>query len=536
MPPDATREPAEGHSIILGADPARGCARGPAADDERFRLCLEYVPAAVAMFDREMRCLAASRRWVIEHQLSDIDIVGRSAYELVPDTPERWRDVHRRCLEGGVAWSESDWVRRADGTMDWVWWEAAPWCDRQGDIGGLVIRSDIIRNRGPRDERAHLLAALVDSSNDASEFLSRMSHELRTPLNAVLGFAQLLEMDGLNGDQRESVAHILKAGRHLLELINEVLDIVRIDAGRLSVSLEPVSVSAAASEVLNLLAPIAASSGVDVRVDEASTVESYALADRQRIKQILLNLVDNAIKYNRQHGVVTVASEDAPGERVRIVVRDTGRGISPERMERLFTPFDRLGAEQTAVEGTGLGLSLAKRLAEAMGGTVGAESTAGTGSTFWVELGRAGIPSAVSAADRLETATGTGRQAPSEQHVVLYIEDSLSNYELIWHIFSRRPGVTLLSAMQGRLGLSLAQEHRPHLILLDLHLPDMTGEEVLQRLREHPGTSKIPVVVVSADATPARIDRMLELGAAGYLTKPLDIKKFLDTVNRILRR
>jgi signal transduction histidine kinase/CheY-like chemotaxis protein len=376
----------------------------------------------------------------------------------------------------------------------------------------------------------------ADRANQAkSEFLSRMSHELRTPLNAVLGFGQLLEMDDLTPTQREGVAQILKGGRHLLDLINEVLDIARIEAGRMSLSLEPVPVGAVIRESMDLVAPLASERHVHLlRAGTDDVSDLFVLADRQRLKQVLLNLLSNAVKFNRQEGTVSLSCQEAPGARVRIGVQDTGPGIPPERMERLFVPFERLGAEQAGVEGTGLGLALSRRLAEAMGGALGVESEAGVGSTFWVDL-----PSTESPRQRLERA-GVALPAPADLddstrvRIVLYIEDNLSNVKLIQHLLAHRPEVRLIPAMQGRLGLELAREHRPHLVLLDLHLPDIHGEEVLRLLQESPKTQGIPVVVISADATPGQVGRLIEAGARDYLTKPLDVRRLMGVLDSIL--
>ena len=368
------------------------------------------------------------------------------------------------------------------------------------------------------------------ASQAKSEFLSRMSHELRTPLNAVLGFAQLLQMDALSEEQRESVGHIDKGGRHLLGLINEVLDIARIEAGRLAISLEPVPVQLLVQESLDLIAPLAAAEHIQLDGNLAGTPERHVQADRQRLKQVLLNLLSNAVKYNRKGGAVTLSYDETPTGRLRISVTDTGPGIAPEKMERLFTPFERLDVDQTGVEGSGLGLALSKRLAEAMGGTLGVESSVGRGSTFWVEMplvedwvrqldGSDAVPALVDASRRA--------------HVVLYVEDNLSNLKLVERLVAQRPGVRIVPAMQGRLGLDLAREHLPHLILLDLHLPDMPGEEFLLRLRAMPETREIPVVVISADATPGQTDRLLASGARGYLTKPLEVKKFLALLDEV---
>src|SRR5207245_2447631 len=285
------------------------------------------------------------------------------------------------------------------------------------------------------------------ANRSKGECLSRMSHELRTPLNGIIGFAQLLELEAQGDEQRESIEMILKSGRHLLDLINEILDIARIEAGKLALSLEPVLVNEVVAAALDMLRLEAASKRIDVVV---TALEGYVLADRQRFQQVVLNLLSNAIKYNRAGGAVRVSSE-VGAEQVRLSVGDTGRGIAPETMSRLFTAFDRLGAEQTAIEGTGLGLVLSHHLVEAMAGT--------------------------------------------------------------------------LSAMQGYRGIELARDHQPDLIILDLHLPDLSGSDVLARLCTDPRTKQIPVVILSADATPGRIKRLLEQGARDYLTKPLDVRQ-----------
>ena len=263
---------------------------------------------------------------------------------------------------------------------------------------------------------------------------------------------------------------------------------------------------------------------------------AYILADNQRLKQVLLNLLSNAIKYNRQGGTVTVACEDATGGRLRIKVSDTGPGIPPDRMEQLFTPFERLGAEKTVVEGTGLGLALSKRLVEAMGGVMGVESFIGRGSTFWAEFPPAESPDAQLPRGGREVRSPAEPDAPSRAGVVLYVEDNLSNVKLIEKLLSHHPEVRLITAMQGELGLDLARQHRPHLVLLDVQLPDIPGDEVLRRLRATPETRDIPVVVISADATPRQIDRLLAAGARAYLTKPLDVKKLLAIVTETLGR
>jgi CheY-like chemotaxis protein len=365
-----------------------------------------------------------------------------------------------------------------------------------------------------------------------SEFLSRMSHELRTPMNSILGFGQLLSRTSLPPVQARGVEHILKAGRHLLNLINEVLDIARIEANRQQFSLEPVHVGTALQEALSLIRPLAAQHGCEV-VDLSPTPELYARADRQRLTQVLLNLLSNAVKYNRPGGRVWLTDE-AEEDRVRVGVHDTGRGIPADRLDELFVPFARLGAEQTGVEGTGLGLALSQRLVEAMGGSLRVESAPGEGSTFWIELPLAENPLARLEPSRWPALVAEPRVPEGPAKTILYIEDNLANWNLVETIFSGRPGIQLLPALQGRLGLELAREHVPDLILLDLHLPDIGGGKVLAQLREDERTRDIPVVMLSADATKRTPGPLLEAGASAYLTKPIGVRDLLEVVDRYL--
>jgi signal transduction histidine kinase/CheY-like chemotaxis protein len=389
-----------------------------------------------------------------------------------------------------------------------------------------------------RAEAEHAREEAERANHAKSEFLSRMSHELRTPMNSILGFAQLLEMGELESAQKHSVERICAAGEHLLKLINEVLDLARIESDRLTLSVEPVRVAGLLSETLDLARPLAGQYGVRLSEEIPAEADFYIRADHQRITQVLLNLVSNAIKYNRVGGGVRFlcrVEHGSDGEsQLSIGVRDDGHGIPPERMGELFTPFARLGAEASAIEGTGLGLSLSKGFVEAMGGRIRVESVPDVGSTFWVELPLAPSPK--------EAAVGSppGCQVLAEEFslqrpaTVLYVEDNLANLDLIECILASFPAVRLIPALQGQLGLELAREHRPDLVLLDLHLPDIPGETVLQALRDDPRTSAIPVVIVSADATPGRIQRLREAGAREYLTKPLDVRRFLETVEQLL--
>jgi signal transduction histidine kinase/CheY-like chemotaxis protein len=370
-----------------------------------------------------------------------------------------------------------------------------------------------------------------------SDFLSRMSHELRTPLNVVLGFGQILEMRGsLTGRDGEAVEQILKAGRHLLDLINEVLDLSTIEAGRMTISPEPVEIIDLLGEAVDLIRPLADERFVGLRADLAEC--PHVVADRQRLKQVVLNLLSNAVKYNRDGGDVVVSCEMAAEDRLRVLVRDTGPGIAEPLMEKLFEPFERLGAEHDGVEGTGLGLALSRQLMELMGGAIGVESDGTAGSVFWIELAVADRPGEahvnVPAADDDAAAANSENALPRNGRRLLLIEDNLANLQVIESVLSSKTHFELLPAMTGRLGLELAREHRPDLILLDQHLPDVTGAVVLQRLKADPELRGIPVVIVSADATPGQVRRMLDRGASDYLTKPLDVPNFVEVVDRLL--
>ena len=389
-----------------------------------------------------------------------------------------------------------------------------------------VLTAAIERHRVEEDLRR--TRAEAESANRAkSEFLSRMSHELRTPLNAILGFSQLLEMEEHDARQGESIGHITRAGQNLLNLINEVLDIARLDAGRIQFHRDNVDVVELLREVKTMATPLAARERVKLQIEEPSgeTAAAFVSTDRERFKQVLLNLVSNAVKYNRSGGSATVAVK-RNGARWLINVTDTGNGIPPEKIERLFVPFERLGTKEGGTaDGTGLGLALCKRLVTALDGQIGVSSTVGVGSTFWVEL------PAVQPEPQTPAAPVQNRR---EKRTVLYIEDDIANYYLLERILQTRQEIKLVSALQGSLGLELARSQKPDLILLDLNLPDMPGEQLLGQLKSDDQTAQIPVIAVTGEMCMSRADQLKTLGAIELLVKPYRVQELTALVNRAL--
>jgi len=457
------------------------------------------------------------------------ELTGRAYIELVhPDDRVKSAAVEKELRKKGKVTDSVNRYIRKDGTLVDVLWSAT-WSEK--DRIFFCVAHDVT-------DRARIEKALRDAKEEAdranhakSDFLSRMSHELRTPLNSILGFGQLLDRQSPSEIQRPRIRYILSAGRHLLNLINEVLDISRIESGTLQLSLEPVCIEEAIGEALDLMRPLASERKINLGPGEPLATTTYVLADRQRLKQVLLNLLSNAVKYTAVEGSVSI--EFAESARfTRISVRDTGAGIPVEKLARLFTPFDRLGAEQSPVEGTGLGLALCQRLVQAMNGTIGVSSTLGNGSTFWLELPQSDSP--LQKMQASPTAAAGDDEGAGETRRLLYIEDNFSNVTLVEQMLAERPALELMTAMQGRVGLELARKHSPDLILLDLHLPDVPGWQVLAQLKADHLTREIPVVVISADATTPQIKRLISAGARSYLTKPIDITEFFRVVDEVL--
>ncbi len=409
--------------------------------------------------------------------------------------------------------------------------------DAYGDIiGYLLIGSDNSVRKRVESALNEAMTAAEKANRAKTDFLSGMSHELRTPLNAILGFAQLMESSAPSPTpaQKRNLDQILKAGWYLLELINEILDLALIESGKVILSREPVSLVEVMLECRAMIEAQAHKRGIGMTFPRFE-FPYFVKADRTRVKQVLINLLFNAIKYNRPGGAVAVEYTLRPADTIRISVRDTGAGLAPEQLALLFQPFNRLGKETSAEEGTGIGLVVTKRLVELMGGIIGADSEVGVGSVFWVEL------SLTSAAQftvkEIESAAPEQPKVPDGAPVrtLLYVEDNPANLELVEQLISRRPDLRLLSAADGDLGIEFARAYQPEVILMDINLPGISGIEVMRILRADPATAHIPIMALSANAVPRDIARGLEAGFFNYLTKPIKVAEFMDALDVALK-
>jgi len=434
-------------------------------------------------------------------------------------------------------------ARARDGRETVVSYNASTFYDRDRRLQGVFAAARDVT------ERKHFEHALQESNSELqrakaaaekanlakSDFLSNMSHELRSPLNAILGFAQLMESStpAPTPSQAGRISQILQAGWHLLNLINEILDLAVIESGRVSLSLEPVSLSEILSECREMMDSLAQKRGI-IMTFPSFELPSYVKADRTRLKQIVINLVSNAIKYNKENGTVVVDCVACGQDMIRISVKDSGAGLKPEKVAQLFQPFNRLGQEAGSVAGTGIGLVVTKKLAELIEGNLGAESTFGTGSVFWVDLPASGPPEIPE--DQAEHLAKATPQSGAEicQRTLLYIEDNPANMTLVEEIVSRLPNLRLLTAVNGTLGISIAHDFRPDVILMDINLPGISGIDAMKMLLVDPLTAHIPVVALSANAMQRDIEKGLEAGFFRYITKPIRIKEFTEALDEAL--
>jgi PAS domain S-box-containing protein len=565
---------------LLSAKPRRPrpfAATPPVRDGQEgvaFRALFEGVPGSYLVLDPDLRIVAVSDAYLRDTMRTREDLLGRAIFDAFPDNPEDPEATGVRNLRASLgqvvrhraphtmAVQKYD-IQRPDGGFEVRYWcpVNSPVLGEDGRLKYVIHRvedvTEYVRLKEAEAQLRQLTGALeqrtvgmeaevmrraqqleeanarLEEANEAKrEFLSRMSHELRTPLTAVLGFGELLGYADLGEKEQGFVRLLQQAGSHLLDLINEVLDIARIESGHLALSVESVAAESLVRDVCELLQPVAESTGITLEREPWRVSAGYVQADDQRLRQVLINLVSNAIKYNRPGGSVRVSVEARGEDRLRFVVTDTGPGMTADELSRLFVPFERLGAAGTDIEGTGLGLALSRELAQAMGGALGVSSEVGVGSSFWVELSAA-EPAAVEELARGDIARAAPRRY-GRPVSVLYVEDLVANVDLVSSILSLRPDVTVLPVMLGSLALELAHQNPPDLVLLDLHLPDLGGDEVLRRLLADPVTAEVPVVVFSADATRRQAEELLRAGARAYVTKPISVGQLLATVDAFL--
>ncbi len=494
---------------------------------------------------------------LLEANLAGVTLLGRPRAELIAmpitrficsaDQDSYYR--YRQQITANAIQACDLRMLKHDGTPFWARLRASAASEADGSAVTRIMVVDISEAKQIEAERVRLDEALqaknvelenarrlADKANLAkSNFLSGMSHELRTPLSAILGFAQLLESGAtpLTPAQVRNVDQILKAGWYLLELINQILDLALIESGKLSLSVEPVSLGEIMLECQNMIEPQAQSRGISVAFPSFSAPH-FIRADRIRVKQVLINLLSNAIKYNRKQGTVCVACAiPAPG-RIRIGVRDTGAGLSAEQLSQLFQPFNRLGHEAGTEQGTGIGLVVCQQLVALMDGRIGVESTVGEGSEFWIELNLAGSAGQVSATPEIADLVAAQPAADAPLRTLLYVEDNPANLLLIEEIVARRCDLRLLSARDGISGVNLARSAQPDVILMDINLPGISGIEALRILAMDATTAHIPVVALSANAMPHDIEKGLQAGFFRYLTKPVRINEFMVALDLAL--
>jgi len=504
--------------------------------EESFRLMVESVSDyAIVMLDPEGHVVSWNTGAERIKGYATEEIVGAhlSRFYLKADVEEGkpQHDLDLAALNG--RYEDEGWRERKDGSTFWANVVFTAIRDQAGGLRGFAKLTRDLTERNKVEAILTNARAIAEKANLAkSDFLSSMSHELRSPLNAILGFAQLMESESppATAAQAESIGQILHAGWYLLELINEILDLAVIESGKLSMSLEPVSLTEVMLECQAMIEPLAQRRGILMTFPAMDKPQSVS-ADRTRIKQVLINLLTNAIKYNQVGGSVTVScrTSSRPGH-VRITVTDTGAGLPPEKLAQLFEPFNRLGQAGQGEEGTGIGLVVSKRLVELMDGIIGVESTVGRGSVFWVDLlstAPLALPARLEMAAVVEPVVTTGARL----RTLLYVEDNPANLKLVEKLIARRSDLRLLSAIDGNRGVEVARTCQPDVILMDINLPGISGIEALKILGDDKSTAHIPVIALSANAIPRDIEKGLEAGFFRYLTKPIKVSAFMDTLN-----
>ena len=511
--------------------------------EERFRLMVESVSEyAIVMLDPQGLVVSWNSGAQRIKGYSADEIIGQH-FSLFYPQQDIAQGKPQRVLDRVIArgrYVDEGWRVRKDNSTFWANEVFTAIRDHCGTLRGfakltqdLTRRKALVKALQDKNDELEQARTLAEKANLAkSDFLSSMSHELRTPLNAILGFAQLIESGTPppSNSQKRSVDQILKAGWYLLELINEILDLALIESGKLSLSLEPVSLAEVMRECQIMIEPQAQNRDIAVSFPQFD-VPYFVKADRTRVKQILINLLSNAINYNRPNGNVIVSSCTSTPGRIRISVKDSGYGLSSEKIALLFQPFNRLGQESNSVEGTGIGLVVCKRLIEWMGGVIGVESTVGQGSIFWIEMDQTALALSAVPSEKSTTVNLAPIPAITQSRTLLYVEDNPANLMLVEDLILRRPDIRLLSAIDGHSGVIIANTSQPDVILMDINLPGMSGLNALSILSNDPATAHIPVVALSANAMPRDIEKGLEAGFFRYLTKPIKVNEFISTLD-----
>jgi PAS domain S-box-containing protein len=526
----------------------------------------KQVEAEQALLDQRLRDQHFYTRSLVESNIdplittdprgmiSDVNhqteiLTGRTRDELIGapfkncfTEPQRAEEAITRVLQESKVTNYELTALARDGKQTVVSFNATTFHDRDRKLQGVFAAARDITERKHfehelQETNVELQTAreAADKANRAkSEFLSSMSHELRTPLNAVLGFAQLMasEVPAPSLRQQRSIDQILKGGWYLLRLINEILDLSMIEAGKVTMSQESMSLNDVLQDCKGMVEPQATKRGISLTFPDFDNVY-YVHADRTRIKQVVINLLSNAIKYNGVGGSVTVQCTETGTDRVRISVKDTGAGLSAEQVGQLFQPFNRLGQHDGVEEGTGIGLVVTKQLVELMGGDMGVESVPGLGTVFWVEFAASTPPTL--ALDNIDDVLLERRPVvpvvPGTQLTLLYVEDNPANLALVEQLIARRGDLKLLTAIDGHLGIELARAYQPDVILMDINLPGISGYGALKHLRDDPITSHIPVLALSANAVPRDVEKGLEAGFFRYLTKPIRVHEFMNALD-----
>ncbi len=511
---------------------------------EQIQLLLKYSGEAVYGIDNNGSCTFVNDTCLDILGYEDEDqLLGKNMHDMIHHTREDGTHypVEECCIyqsfrknKGTHIDTEVFW--KYDKTFFPAEYRSYPILKNNKIIGAVVTFNDITKRKKAEFKLNTAMEEAQRANKAKSVFLSSMSHELRTPMNSILGFAQLLDTDtskSFTDFQKNSVTHILQSGNHLLELINKVLDLSGIESGMVKISQERVEIDTAIKEIITNMETMAAESSIKVKY-RTECDGQYIMADNTRLKQILTNLLTNAIKYNKVGGSVTIWIESPTDKMLRVNIKDTGPGIAKEKHDALFEPFNRLGVESLNIKGTGIGLTITRKLVEMMDGSIGVESEVGKGTKFYVDFRRAESP--VLLADNKEDAESEKNKAEIlKRYTMLYVEDNPANLKLVESILQRRPDISLFTATQAQSGIELARNHKPDIILMDINLPGIDGYEALKLLKSYDDTKNIPVIAISANAMPKDIERGKVAGFNYYITKPIDKNKFLEVVDGVLQ-